>query len=52
MESENLPAAVGPYCKGKMVQYGNGSALAWSSGQLGLEPKTGNFPEGADPVVA
>ena len=43
MESENLPKAIGPYSKGKMVDFGNGSYMAWSAGQLGLDPKTGEL---------
>ncbi|TNV74382.1 hypothetical protein FGO68_gene11311 [Halteria grandinella] len=43
MPSERLPAAVGPYSLGKQVQFANGSLLAFSSGQLGLEPQSGNL---------
>ena len=40
MQSDKMPAAVGPYCFGKMIQMPNGSLYAWSSGQLGLDPVT------------
>jgi hypothetical protein len=52
MESENMPAAIGPYSKGKLVQMPNGSCFAWSSGQLGLDPRTNELVKGDDPVVA
>ena len=33
MESANMPAAIGPYSKGKMVHWINsGQCFAWSSG--------------------
>lgn len=35
------PAAIGPY--NQAVQVGN---MLFASGQLGLDPATGNFPEG------
>ncbi len=40
MESERMPAAIGPYTKGKIVQLPDGSRFAYSSGQLGLDPAT------------
>jgi enamine deaminase RidA (YjgF/YER057c/UK114 family) len=43
MLSEKLPAAVGPYSLGKIIHFKSGSALAFSSGQLGLDPKTNNL---------
>ena len=39
--SENAPAALGPYSAG--IRTGN---LAFLSGQLGLDPKTGELAEG------
>ena len=51
MESENMPAAIGPYSKGKMVQMGSGSCFAWSSGQIGVDPKTNKLVS-ADDVAA
>ena len=51
MESEKLPKAIGPYSKGKMIQT-RGGTYAWSSGQLGLDPATGELVQGEDPVVA
>ena len=35
------PAAIGPY--NQAIQAGN---MLFASGQLGLDPATGNFPEG------
>jgi 2-iminobutanoate/2-iminopropanoate deaminase len=52
MQSDKMPAPVGPYCFGKMIQNPNGSLYAWSSGQLGLDPRTGELVQGEDPVVA
>jgi len=40
MESPNMPAAIGPYCKGKLIEFKDGSRLCYSSGQLGLDPRT------------
>lgn len=42
MQSDKLPAAVGPYTFGKVINMPNGQ-LAFTSGQLGLDPKTGNL---------
>ncbi|TNV75458.1 hypothetical protein FGO68_gene9159 [Halteria grandinella] len=52
LDSNNMPAAIGPYTKGKMVKLSDGSALAWSSGQLGLDPKSNDLVTGEDNVVA
>lgn len=38
----NAPAAIGPYSQA--VQVGN---MLFASGQLGIDPATGNFVEGA-----
>ena len=56
MNSDKMPAAIGPYTKGKMVDFGNGQYLAWSSGQLGLDPNTNelisdNVEEQAERVI-
>ncbi|CDW85988.1 endoribonuclease l-psp [Stylonychia lemnae] len=40
MNSDNMPAAIGPYSKGKLIKLQDGSSMAYSSGQLGLDPKT------------
>ena len=40
--TKNAPAAIGPYSQA--VQVGN---MLFASGQLGLDPATGQFPEGA-----
>ena len=40
MHSDKLPAAVGPYSMGKQIAFSNGSVLAFSSGQLGLDPQS------------
>lgn len=39
--TKNAPAAIGPYSQA--VQVGN---MLFASGQLGLDPATGNFVEG------
>ena len=41
MASITAPAAIGPY--NQAIQVGN---MLFASGQLGLDPATGNFPEG------
>ncbi|MBP3816469.1 MAG: RidA family protein [Firmicutes bacterium] len=41
--SEKAPAAVGPYVHA--VEAGN---MLFCSGQLGLDPETGEFPEGVE----
>jgi 2-iminobutanoate/2-iminopropanoate deaminase len=41
ISTSNAPAAIGPYNQAILV----GNTL-YSSGQLGLDPATGNFPEG------
>ena len=40
--TKNAPAAIGPYSQA--VQVGN---MLFASGQLGIDPATGNFVEGA-----
>jgi enamine deaminase RidA (YjgF/YER057c/UK114 family) len=40
MKSDRLPAAVGPYSMGRIINFANGSVMAFSSGQLGLDPTT------------
>ncbi|WP_455638716.1 RidA family protein [Parabacteroides sp.] len=40
--TNNAPAAIGPYSQA--VQVGN---MLFASGQLGIDPATGNFVEGA-----
>lgn len=42
ISTKNAPAAIGPYSQA--VQVGN---MLFASGQLGLDPVTGQFPEGA-----
>lgn len=39
--AQNAPAAIGPYCHGKVV-----NGVLFSSGQLGLDPATGALAEG------
>ena len=39
----NAPAAVGPYCHAKLA--GN---ILFTSGQLGLNPATGELPQGVE----
>lgn len=43
ISAQNAPAAVGPYCHAKLA----GDTL-YTSGQLGLEPATGELPEGVE----
>ena len=46
MISDRLPAAVGPYSLGKIIKNSDGSVMAYTSGQLGLDPKTNLLVEG------
>ena len=41
LATTKAPAAIGPY--NQAIQVGN---MLFASGQLGLDPATGNFPEG------
>ena len=41
ISTEKAPAAIGPYSQA--IQVGN---LVYTSGQLPIDPATGNFPEG------
>ena len=43
INTEKAPAAIGPYSQG--VQLSN---LTFLSGQLGIDPKTGDFPSATD----
>ncbi len=38
ISTENAPAAIGPYCQAMVV-----NGMLFTSGQLGLDPKTGDF---------
>lgn len=38
ISTENAPAAIGPYCQAMAV-----NGMLFTSGQLGLDPKTGDF---------
>lgn len=38
ISTENAPAAIGPYCQAMAV-----NGMVFTSGQLGLDPKTGEF---------
>ena len=38
ISTENAPAAIGPYCQAMAV-----NGMLFTSGQLGLDPKTGEF---------
>jgi len=41
ISTENAPAAIGPYCQAMAV-----NGMLFTSGQLGLDPKTGDFAGG------
>ena len=43
ISTPNAPAAIGPYSQGYMV--GN---LVYTSGQIPVDPETGNIPEGIE----
>ena len=43
MQSNRLPAAVGPYSLGRIVELSEGT-YGYTSGQLGLDPKTNELP--------
>ncbi|TNV75503.1 hypothetical protein FGO68_gene7833 [Halteria grandinella] len=52
LQSTRMPKAVGPFSLGKLIKQRDGSLLAWTSGQLGINPETGKLNEGEDAVVA
>ena len=41
LETKNAPAAIGPYSQAKMV-----NNFVFASGQIPVDPATGNIPEG------
>jgi len=47
MTSTDAPKALGPYSQAQVVQSG-GSRTCWTSGQVGLDPKTNALVEGVD----
>ena len=38
-----MPEAVGPYSLGKLVKISDGRTFVYTSGQLGIDPKTGQL---------
>lgn len=43
ISAQNAPAAIGPYCHAKLA-----GGLLFTSGQLGLDPATGELREGVE----
>lgn len=43
ISAQNAPAAIGPYCHAKLV-----GGLLFTSGQLGLDPATGELAQGVE----
>ncbi len=43
ISAQNAPAAIGPYCHAKLV-----GGMIFTSGQLGLDPTTGELREGVE----
>ena len=43
ISAQNAPAAIGPYCNAKLA-----GGLLFTSGQLGLDPATGELREGVE----
>ena len=43
ISAQNAPAAIGPYCHAKLV-----GGMIFTSGQLGLDPATGELREGVE----
>ena len=41
IETTNAPGAIGPYCQGYCV-----NGMVYTSGQIPVDPKTGDIPEG------
>ena len=41
ISTNNAPSAIGPYSQGYIV-----NGLVYTSGQIGIDPSTGNIPEG------
>ena len=46
IQTEKAPAAIGPYSQGIKATPDEQTGFVFTSGQLGLDPKTGEFAEG------
>jgi len=43
---EGAPRAIGPYSQAQVVRLHGGNKMVWTSGQVALDPKSGNLVEG------
>lgn len=48
IHTDKAPAAIGPYSQAVKVDFPAGSRMVFCSGQIGLDPVTGNLAEGFD----
>ena len=46
LQVEDAPKAIGPYTQAQVVRLHGGQKLVYSSGQVGLDPKTGDLVSG------
>ena len=46
LQVEDAPKAIGPYTQAQVVRLHGGQKLVYSSGQIGLDPKTGDLVPG------
>jgi len=46
LQVEDAPKAIGPYTQAQVVRMHGGQKLVYSSGQVGLDPKTGDLVSG------
>jgi len=46
LQVEDAPKAIGPYTQAQVVRLHGGQKLVYSSGQVGLDPKTGDLVPG------
>lgn len=51
IHTEKAPAALGPYSQGISVDFAFKGTVLYTSGQLGLDPVTGNLAEGFEAQV-
>lgn len=51
IHTDKAPAAIGPYSQAVSIHLGNADKMIFCSGQIGLDPVTGNLREGFEAQV-
>ena len=51
IHTDNAPAAIGPYSQAVSIDLAHAAKLVFCSGQIGLDPTTGNLREGFEAQV-